>query len=93
MAMRAANQVRVSKAGPSARHSFQVMTPVMSRVERPTSAEATEPIPNLEPKIQRATVTERAPAMIFSSPVMGPSFASSSLALSGASGESFTSGG
>ena len=44
MAMSAANQVRVSQAGPSARHSFQVMTPEMSSVDKPTSAAATEEI-------------------------------------------------
>eukprot|EP00982_Pelagococcus_subviridis_P012898 31198-Pelagococcus_subviridis.AAC.66 len=91
--MSAANQVRVSQAGPSARHSFQVITPAMRSVERPTSAAATEPTPIEAPKIQSPTVTTSAAAMIFSSELIGPSLASSSLALTGASGESFTSGG
>ena len=59
----------------------------------PAAAGSSEPTPMEEPKIQRPTVVRSAAAMIFSSPDMGPSFLSSSLARSGASGESFTSGG
>ena len=93
MAMRAANQVRVSQAGPSARHSFQVSTPETSRMVRPTSAAATEEMPSEPPVTHSATVSSSAPPMIFSSRLMGPSLASSSFALAGAPGESLISGG
>lgn len=51
MAMRAANQVRVSQAWLLLRHSFQVVTPVTSRMVRPTSAAATAFTPMLAPQI------------------------------------------
>jgi len=93
MAINAANQVNVSHAGPSAKHSFHEMTPETSKIVRPFNAAATEPTPTEAPKIQSTTVKPRAKAMIFSSPDIGPNFANSSFAFAGASGESLTSGG
>ena len=77
--MSAANHVSVSQAPLLLRHSFQVITLVMSMMPRPKRAAATELTPMEPPKIQRATVTERAPAVSFSSIDRGPSFSSSSL--------------
>eukprot|EP00976_Prorocentrum_cordatum_P030985 631016-Prorocentrum_minimum.AAC.2 len=45
MAISAANHVSVSHAPPSARHSFQEMTPVTSSAVRPMRAAATDPMP------------------------------------------------
>ena len=61
------------------RASFQVVTLVMSRMLRPSRAAPTEPMPIWPPKIQSATVMPRAPAVIFSFRLRGPSFFSSSL--------------
>jgi hypothetical protein len=77
----------------SERHCFQVTTPVTSRIDSPVSAAATALIPYAPPKTQSATVRPSAPAVIFSSVDIGPSLASSSRALAGASGVSLTSGG
>ena len=77
--MSAANQVSVSQAPLLFRHSFQVTTLVMSMMPSPSRAAATELTPIEPPKIQRATVTERAPAVSFSSTESGPSLSSSSL--------------
>ena len=54
--------------------------PVTSRMVRPVSAAATALTPMAPPKIQRPTVMAKAPAVIFSSVLMGPSLASSSRA-------------
>lgn len=77
--MSAANQASVSQAPLLLRHSFQVMTLVMSMMPSPSRAAATELTPIWPPKIQRATVIAKAPAVSFSSVERGPSFSSSSL--------------
>lgn len=53
--MRAANQVSVSHATDSAKHSFHVTTPVTRRTDNPRMAAVTASTPNLAPKIQRPT--------------------------------------
>ena len=60
-------------------------------MESPSRAAAKELMPTEPPKIQRPTVTAKAPAVIFSSRERGPSFSSSFLASLGASGVSFIS--
>jgi len=85
------HQVRVSQAALLERHSFQVITPVISRMVSPTVAAATELTPSDAPPIHSATVTANAKAVIFSSRDMGPSLSSSLRAAAGASGVSLVS--
>ena len=77
--MSAANQAKVSHAPLLLRHSFHVITLVISMMPRPSRAAATEFTPIWPPKIQSATVTSRAPAVSFSSTERGPNFSNSSL--------------
>ena len=59
MAMSAANHARVSQAGPSARHSFQVMTPETRSDGQADERGGDGADAELdEPKIQRPTVTD-----------------------------------